>query len=137
MFQAVAKRLTIRGFIVVDSFGQMPAYRAEAAAYLRDGRLKALETVVESSLDRTPQMFMDMLQGTNTGKMIVALRWERSVGGRWFAGARGHAAAAQGSFSTSLNSRTVIALRKNGWLESKGLPGRERPHDERARSPRR
>lgn len=74
MFQVVAKRLTIRGFIVVDSFSQMPAYRAEATAYLRDGRLKALETVVESGLDRTPQMFMDMLRGTNTGKMIVALR---------------------------------------------------------------
>jgi NADPH-dependent curcumin reductase CurA len=74
MFQIVAKRLTIRGFIVVDSFGQMPAYRAEASAYLQDGRLKALETVVESTLERAPQMFMDMLRGTNTGKMVVALR---------------------------------------------------------------
>lgn len=74
MFEIIAKRLTIRGFIVVDSFDQMPAYRAEAATYLKDGRLKALETIVDAPVERTPQVFMDMLRGTNTGKMVVALR---------------------------------------------------------------
>ena len=66
----VTKRLLIRGFIVTDWLDRAPAFAAEVGAYLRDGRLRAKETVVDG-LDRAPEAFIEMLRGGNVGKMIV------------------------------------------------------------------
>ena len=73
LFQIVAKRITIRGFIVIDSFHQMPEFLAEVAPMIASGRLKAKETIVEGGVDRAPGTFVDMLRGTNVGKMVLKL----------------------------------------------------------------
>ena len=69
---AIGKGLTLRGFIV----GQYPdlaaEYRERAAGWLAEGRLTADETF-RDGLDAAPQAFMDLLQGANTGKMLVRL----------------------------------------------------------------
>lgn len=72
LFQAIGKGLTLRGFIV----GQYPdladEYRAKAAAWLAEDRLRGDETFREG-IEGAPQAFIDLLGGANTGKMLVRL----------------------------------------------------------------
>ncbi len=44
----------------------------KAVGWLKDGKLKYRETVVEG-IENAPQAFIDMLKGRNTGKQIVKL----------------------------------------------------------------
>ncbi|MDP9102010.1 MAG: NADP-dependent oxidoreductase [Actinomycetota bacterium] len=68
----VAKRLTLRGFLVSDHGGLMPEFLREMTPALTDGRIAARETVVEG-LERAPEAFIGLLRGTNTGKMLVKI----------------------------------------------------------------
>jgi NADPH-dependent curcumin reductase CurA len=72
MMQTVAKRLTLRGFIVTDHGARVKDLTAEVAPAVRDGRIRYSETVREG-LDNAPQAFIDLLRGANTGKMVVKL----------------------------------------------------------------
>jgi NADPH-dependent curcumin reductase CurA len=68
----VTKRLTLRGFIIIDHADRQPAMIADVGAWLRDGKLTHAETVVDG-LDHAPGAFIDLLRGANTGKMLVRL----------------------------------------------------------------
>ncbi|MER5620076.1 NADP-dependent oxidoreductase [Streptosporangium sp. NPDC002544] len=72
LFLAVGKRLTLRGFIVSDHQARLPDMVAEVGAWLREGRLVSMETVVDG-LENAPRAFIDMLRGASTGKMVVRL----------------------------------------------------------------
>jgi NADPH-dependent curcumin reductase CurA len=72
MFLIVTKRLTVRGFIVIDSLQRMPEFLTEVAPLVTSGRIRSKETVVEG-LDRAPQAFLDLFSGENVGKMIVKI----------------------------------------------------------------
>ncbi len=69
---AIGKQLTLRGFLVGGQRQHAPRVRAE------DGRLAGRwsvsydETIVDG-LENAPQAFMDLLDGANTGKMLVRL----------------------------------------------------------------
>jgi hypothetical protein len=67
---AVGKQLTLRGFIVA-SYGHLrgPA-EAELAGWLRDGKLRYDETIVDG-LENAVDAFLGMLRGDNLGKMLV------------------------------------------------------------------
>jgi NADPH-dependent curcumin reductase CurA len=69
---AVSKRLTLRGFIIVDHQDRMPDMIADVSGWLRDGKLTHAETVVDG-LGHAPGAFIDLLRGGNTGKMLVRL----------------------------------------------------------------
>ncbi|HEU5331376.1 MAG TPA: NADP-dependent oxidoreductase [Actinocrinis sp.] len=69
---AIGKRLTLRGFIVMDYFPHNAAFVAEMAPWLANGEVVALETVVEG-LENTPSAFLSLFSGGNTGKMLVRL----------------------------------------------------------------
>lgn len=69
---AVGKRLTMRGFIVVDHLDQFAKFAAEMAPWLASGRIVAAETVVDG-LENTPAAFLSLFEGANTGKMLVKL----------------------------------------------------------------
>lgn len=66
------KRLTMKGFIILDWFNQLPDFLKEVGAYWSQGKLKMNETIVEG-IERAPQAFLDMLRGGNVGKMVVKL----------------------------------------------------------------
>ena len=68
----IGKRLTMKGFIVIDSFPHMNDFLAEIGPLFAQGQIKAKETVVEG-LAQAPHAFLDLLRGGNTGKMIVKL----------------------------------------------------------------
>ena len=68
----VGKRVTIRGFLVLDWNHRMPEFFAEVGPAVAAGRLKWRETVVRG-LDRAPDAFISLFHGDNIGKLVVAL----------------------------------------------------------------
>jgi NADPH-dependent curcumin reductase CurA len=72
MFLIVTRRLTIRGYIVLDHAGEHKPFIAEVAPIVQSGTIRVKETVVEG-LANAPQAFIDLLRGANTGKMVVKL----------------------------------------------------------------
>lgn len=71
LMSCVRKRLRIQGFIVSDSgwqrYGQ---FRAEMLGWMRDGRMKWREDVVDG-LRAAPEAFIGLLKGANFGKLVV------------------------------------------------------------------
>ena len=71
LMSCVRKRLRIQGFIVSDSGWQRYGrFRTEMLGWMRDGRLKWREDVVDG-LRAAPQAFIGLLKGANFGKLVV------------------------------------------------------------------
>ena len=64
------KRLTFRGFIVVDFLQQQPEFERDMAQWLREGRVKYREDVVEG-LENAVAAFQGLFRGQNFGKLLV------------------------------------------------------------------
>ncbi|GAA2825842.1 NADP-dependent oxidoreductase [Kitasatospora sp. CM 4170] len=69
---AIGKRLRLEGMLVGDHGALQPQFVAEVGGWLREGRLRNEETVVDG-FENTAQAFLDLLRGANTGKMVVRL----------------------------------------------------------------
>ncbi len=69
---AIGKQLTLRGFLVGGQRQHAAEFAGQMAAWLADGTVRYDETVVDG-LENAPQAFMDLLDGANTGKMLVRL----------------------------------------------------------------
>ncbi|MGI5213796.1 NADP-dependent oxidoreductase [Plantactinospora sp. CA-290183] len=69
---AIGRRLTLRGMITTDHTDLIPEYVHRAATWLRDGSLRADETVVDG-VENSVEAFLAMMRGANTGKMLVRL----------------------------------------------------------------
>jgi NADPH-dependent curcumin reductase CurA len=70
MSQVLVKRLTLRGFIVLDFADQHAEFLAEVGPLVRDGRIKYREDIVEG-LEDAPRALIGLLRGENFGKVIV------------------------------------------------------------------
>lgn len=66
----LTRRLTMRGFIVWDFADQEPAFRRDMAQWIKAGKVKYREDVVEG-LEAAPQAFIGLLKGKNFGKLLV------------------------------------------------------------------
>ena len=66
----LVKRALIKGFLVGDYRHRQPEFLNDVYQWLREGKLKYKEDVVEG-LESAPQAFMGLLQGKNFGKLIV------------------------------------------------------------------
>jgi NADPH-dependent curcumin reductase CurA len=70
MFMVVTKRIRIEGFIITDHFDRFGEFAREATEWVRDGRLRYRETVVDG-IENAPKAFLGLLRGENIGKMLV------------------------------------------------------------------
>ncbi len=66
----LTRKLTVRGFIVMDHWDRFDAFLEEVAPMVADGRLHYREDVTEG-LENAPSAFLDMLEGGNFGKTLV------------------------------------------------------------------
>jgi len=75
LMQIVAKRLTIRGFIVGDK-NMGPVYVKErnenVSKWLHEGSIKSKSSITEG-IENAPQGFVGMLQGRNFGKAVLKI----------------------------------------------------------------
>ncbi|MCU1531032.1 MAG: NADP-dependent oxidoreductase [Arthrobacter sp.] len=69
---AIGKQLTLRGFLVGGQQQYAEEFAEQMSAWLADGTVRYDETVVEG-LENAPQAFIDLLDGANTGKMLVRI----------------------------------------------------------------
>ena len=70
MFSVLRKRLTLRGFIVWDFAAKQADFLRDAGEWVRSGRLKYREDVVEG-LENAPAAFLSLFRGKNFGKLLV------------------------------------------------------------------
>jgi len=69
---AIGKQLTLRGFLVGGQRQHSAEFFEKMSGWLADGSVRYDETIVDG-LENAPQAFMDLLEGANTGKMLVRL----------------------------------------------------------------
>lgn len=70
MLAVLTKRITLRGFIVTDFASRRSDFFRDMSAWLRDGRIKYREDVVEG-LENAPRALIGLLRGENFGKVVV------------------------------------------------------------------
>jgi NADPH-dependent curcumin reductase len=66
----LTKRLTFRGFIVVDYASQFVDFVSEMSAWLREGRIKYREDFTDG-LENAPRELFRLLKGANFGKKMI------------------------------------------------------------------
>ena len=72
LFNAVAKGLTLRGFLARMYAGEMDGFRRQMREWLAEGKIVYPETVFEG-LEQAPRALMAQLAGENIGKVLVRL----------------------------------------------------------------
>jgi NADPH-dependent curcumin reductase CurA len=72
LFQATANNLTLRGFRGSAYVSRMGEMQREVAAWLREGRLRYRESVVDG-LEHAPDALVGMLAGEMIGKTLVRI----------------------------------------------------------------
>jgi NADPH-dependent curcumin reductase CurA len=66
----LVKQLKVEGFIVTRFLNRWPEGITQMAKWISEGKIKYREDVVEG-FENTVRAFIGMLQGENTGKMLV------------------------------------------------------------------
>ena len=72
IMRIIAARIRIRGFLFPDYQSRMGEFYSAMAPLVASGKVKSRETVMEG-LERTPEAFLGLFSGANTGKMLVRL----------------------------------------------------------------
>jgi NADPH-dependent curcumin reductase CurA len=70
--RTIAARIQMKGFIYTDYLPEMSTFYSDMGGWIASGQVKSRETVREG-LEATPQAFLDLFSGGNTGKMLVKL----------------------------------------------------------------
>ena len=72
IMRIIAARIRMRGFIVFDFHSRMGDFYRDMGPWLASGAVKSRETIVDG-LEQTPDAFLGLFSGANTGKMLVRL----------------------------------------------------------------
>ena len=71
MGQVLRKQLTVRGFIIFNTFGHLyPEFAKTMGAWVEEGKIRYREQMVEG-LENAPSAFRGLLKGENFGKLVV------------------------------------------------------------------
>ena len=70
MQNILVKRLTFRGFIVLDFASQFRDFLTDMSGWLREGRVKYREDITDG-LENAPRELIGLLKGENFGKKII------------------------------------------------------------------
>jgi NADPH-dependent curcumin reductase CurA len=71
--QLLVSRASMTGFVIFDYAARYPEGVAKLAEWLRDGKLVSLEHTVEGGIQKFPETLLDLFEGNNVGKMVLAL----------------------------------------------------------------
>ncbi len=69
----IAARGSMTGMLVFDYADRFRGATAELAGWLRDGRLRAREHIVDGAVSAFPETLLKLFTGENTGKLVLAL----------------------------------------------------------------
>jgi NADPH-dependent curcumin reductase CurA len=72
IMRIIAMRVRLQGFIYTDYLPRLGEFYADVGAMIASGQMKARDTIVDG-LDKTPEAFLGLFTGANTGKMLVRL----------------------------------------------------------------
>jgi NADPH-dependent curcumin reductase CurA len=72
IMRIVAARIRLKGFLVFDYFDRMDEFYRDMSGWLKSGAVTTRETIVDG-LEQTPDAFLGLFEGVNTGKMLVRL----------------------------------------------------------------
>jgi NADPH-dependent curcumin reductase CurA len=68
--QFLIRRVKMQGFIVYDYFDQFPEARDKIKQWIRDGKIRYDENIVEG-FENLPEAFLGLFRGENIGKQLV------------------------------------------------------------------
>lgn len=66
------RRARMQGFIIFDHWNDYPRFLEEVGPLVANGEIDYTETI-EEGLEHTPDAFLSLFEGANTGKMLVRL----------------------------------------------------------------
>jgi len=72
LFKATERGITLRGFLARMYADKWDDFHSDVSRWLATGSPVSPETVIDG-LDATPQAFIDLLRGSNIGKMLVRM----------------------------------------------------------------
>ena len=72
IMRVIAMRIRVQGFIYTDYLPRLGEFHRDMGGWIASGAVKPRDTVVEG-LEQTPQAFLGLFSGANTGKMLVKL----------------------------------------------------------------
>ena len=72
IMRVIAMRISLKGFIYTDYMPRIGEFFAEMGPWVASGTVKGRDTIVDG-LEATPDAFLGLFRGDNTGKMLVRL----------------------------------------------------------------
>jgi NADPH-dependent curcumin reductase CurA len=72
IMRVIAMRVMLKGFIYTDYLPRNAEFYGEMGPWVASGKVRNRETVLQG-LEKTPEAFLGLFSGANTGKMLVRL----------------------------------------------------------------